>query len=92
MDKTHYQNINMLCFIISKNKQLQYELTNVLGRGVTYWPGKGAYLDEDMIVNAVVISKYEVKELKKTVNLLDPDAFVFMNEGITVDGYYLKKL
>lgn len=92
MDKTHYQNINMLCFIITKNKELQYELTKVLGRGVTYWSGKGAYLDGEMIVNAVVISKYEVKELKRIVNLIDSEAFVFMNEGITVDGYYLKKL
>lgn len=92
MDKTHYQNINMLCFIISKNRDLQHELTNVLGRGVTYWQGKGAYLGEEKIVNAVVISKYEVKELKRIVNQLDPEAFVFMNEGITVDGYYLKKL
>lgn len=92
MDKFHYQNINMLCFIITKNKQLQYELTKVLGRGVTYWSGKGAYSDENMVVNAVVISKYEVKELKRVVNMIDPEAFVFMNEGITVDGYYLKKL
>lgn len=92
MDKTHYQNINMLCFIITKNRELQSELTKVLGRGVTYWPGKGAYSNDNVIVDAVVISKHEVKELKRVVNLLDPDAFVFMNEGITVDGYYLKKL
>ena len=92
MDKTHYQSINMLCFVITKNKELQYNLTRVLGRGVTYWDGKGAFLDEEVLINAVVISKYEVKELKKIVNMLDPDAFVFMSEGITVDGYYLKKL
>ncbi len=92
MDKTHYQSINMLCFIITKNRELQYNLTRVLGRGVTYWNGKGAFLEQDKIINAVVISKYEVKELKRVVNIIDPDAFVFMSEGITVDGYYLKKL
>lgn len=92
MDKTHYQSINMLCFVISKNKELKQHLTNVLGRGVTYWNGKGAFLEEDMLVNVVVISKYEVKELKRVVNIIDPNAFVFMSEGITVDGYYLKKL
>lgn len=92
MDKTHYQNINMLCFIISKNRELQYYLTKALGRGVTYWDGKGAFLDEDRIVRAIVISKYEVKELKRVINSIDPEAFVFMSEGITVDGYYLKKL
>lgn len=92
MDKSHYQSINMLCFVITKNKELQYNLTKALGRGVTYWDGKGAFLDEGVLVNAVVISKYEVKELKRVVNMLDPDAFVFMSEGITVDGYYLKKL
>lgn len=92
MDKTHYQNINMLCFIITKNRQLQYDLTRAIGRGVTYWEGKGAFSDEGNIVNAVVISKYEVKELKRIVGVLDPEAFVFMSEGITVDGYYLKKL
>lgn len=92
MDKTHYQNINMLCFIISKDRELQYHLTKALGRGVTYWNGKGAFLDEDRIVQAIVISKHEVKDLKRVINSIDPDAFVFMSEGITVDGYYLKKL
>lgn len=92
MDKTHYQNINMLCFIISKNRELQYDLTRALGRGVTYWEGKGAFLDENRMIQAIVISKYEVKELKRVINSIDPEAFVFMSEGITVDGYYLKKL
>lgn len=92
MDKTHYQSINMLCFVITKKKEMQRNLTNVLGRGVTYWNGRGAFSEEDMIVNAVVISKYEVKELKRVVSIIDPNAFVFMSEGITVDGYYLKKL
>lgn len=92
MDKTHYQNINMLCFIISKNRELQYDLTRALGRGVTYWEGKGAFLDENRMIQAIVISKYEVKELKRVINSIDPGAFVFMSEGITVDGYYLKKL
>ncbi len=92
MDKTHYQSINMLCFIITKQKDLQKNLTKAIGRGVTYWDGKGAFSAENMTVNAVVISKYEVKELKRIVNEIDPEAFVFMSEGITVDGYYLKKL
>jgi uncharacterized membrane-anchored protein YitT (DUF2179 family) len=92
IDKTHYQNINMLCFIVSKNRELPYAITKALGRGVSYWEGKGAFLDEDRIIQAIVISKYEVKALKRVVNSLDEEAFVFMSEGITVDGYYLKKL
>ena len=92
MDKTHYQSINMLCFIITKHRDLQKSLTNAIGRGVTYWDGKGAFSANDVTVNAVVVSKYEVKELKRIVNEIDPDAFVFMSEGITVDGYYMKKL
>lgn len=84
MDRTHYQNINMLCFIITKNKQLQYDLTKAIGRGVTYWDGKGAFTDESTIVNAVVISKYEVKELKRIVGILDPSAFVFMRDRKSV--------
>lgn len=92
MDKSYYQSINMLCFVITKHEGLQKQLTQALGRGVTYWQGKGAFLDEGQIVNAVVISKDEVKDLKKVVNQIDPKAFVFMSEGITVDGYYLKRL
>ena len=92
IDKTHYQNINMLCFVISKNQSLPYELTKELGRGLTYWKGKGAFLNQEKVVQAMVISKYEVKQLRRVVNLIDPEAFVFMSEGITVDGYYLKKL
>ena len=92
MDKTHYQSINMLCFVITKNENLHYHLTRELGRGVTYWKGKGAFLEQDKRINVVIISKHEVKELKRVVNSIDPDAFVFMSEGITVEGYYLKKL
>ena len=36
--------------------------------------------------------KYEVAQLRQIVLKYDPQAFIVMNEGVTVVGHYLKKL
>ena len=63
-----------------------------LERGITTWKGLGAYTDENTEVLYMVVSKYEVGRLKHIIRKYDPKAFIVVNEGVNVDGHFLKKL
>ena len=52
----------------------------------------GAYTDENTELLYMVVSKYEIGRLKHIIRKYDPHAFVVVNEGVNVDGHYLKKL
>ena len=94
-DKVHIQNINMQVLILTKMediKPLEIELMGEMHRGLTCWDAKGAYTDDDVHVLMCVISKYEEHQLKSIVHQIDPNAFVLIDEGVSIDGYFLKKL
>ena len=40
----------------------------------------------------ILISNYEVHQLRQIVRKYDRNAFVIVNEGVWVEGHYLKKL
>lgn len=94
MDKVHIQNINVEVNIITKadTKALEQEVFRELGRGITKWTTMGAYTDEQSQILYIMLSKYEVNRLKAMVHKYDPNAFIVVNEGVSVDGNYLKKL
>lgn len=94
VDKSHSQNINVEVNIITKNAcvAMEQEIFGKMDRGITKWKALGAYTDEKTEVLYVVISKYEVGRLKHIVRKYDPHAFIVVNEGVNVDGHFLKKL
>jgi uncharacterized membrane-anchored protein YitT (DUF2179 family) len=94
MDKVHVQNINVEVKIITKadTSGMEQEIFSLLGRGITEWRSIGAYTSEDSRVLYVLLSKYEIAQLRSIVHKYDPSAFIVINEGIRVDGNYLKKL
>lgn len=94
IDKVHIQNINVEVKIITKadTEILEKEVFGELGRGITKWHSLGAYTGEESQVLYILLSKYEVIHLKNIVHNHDPNAFVVINEGVLVDGNYLKKL
>jgi uncharacterized membrane-anchored protein YitT (DUF2179 family) len=94
MDKLHTQNINVEVNIITKadTTALEKEVFNELGRGITKWTAMGAYTYEKSHILYIMLSKYEVNQLKNIVRKYDPHAFIVVNEGVSVDGNYLKKL
>ena len=94
IDKIHSQNINVQALIITKkaDQELEKELMNKLLRGVTKWSAKGVYTGKESTVLFIVLSKYEVTRLKQIVHKHDPEAFVVLNEDISIDGNYLKKV
>lgn len=94
MDKMHTQNINVEVNVITKTDtaELEKEVFQELDRGITKWEALGAYTHDNTHVLYIMLSKYEVNRLKAIIHKYDPNAFVVVNEGVSVDGNYLKKL
>lgn len=94
MDKVHTQNINVEVNIISKvdTALLEKEVFEELGRGITKWTTLGAYTREQSQILYITLSKYEVSRLRSIIHKYDPNAFMVVNEGVRVDGNFLKKL
>ena len=94
MDKVHTQNINVEVNVITKagTDALEKKVFEELGRGITKWNSMGAYTHEQSQILYIMLSKYEVNRLKAIIHEYDPNAFIVVNEGVSVDGNYLKKL
>lgn len=94
MDKVHTQNINVEVHVITKadTSTLEKKVFEELGRGITKWSALGAYTYDRSHVLYIMLSKYEVNRLKTIIREYDPQAFIVVNEGVSVDGNYLKKL
>lgn len=94
LDKMHLQNINVEVKVITKNlnKEMQMEIMQAMYRGITRWDGKGAYTEEDEYVFYILMSKYEVEQLRSIVLKYDPNAWIIVNENVSVFGNFVKKL
>ncbi len=94
IDKLHAQNINVEVTVITKisSQELEKEVFDQLGRGITKWKTMGAYTHEESHILYIMMSQYEVHQLKNIIHKYDPQAFIVVNEGVHVEGNYLKKL
>lgn len=94
MDRMHTQNINVEVNVITKvnTTELEKEVFDELGRGITKWAALGAYTNDQTHILYITLSKYEVNHLKTIIRKYDENAFIVVNEGVTVVGHYLKKL
>lgn len=94
IDSAHAQNINVEASVITKKScpEMEQEIFNKLGRGITRWQSTGAYTNEQSQVLYIMLSKYEEHELRNIIEEYDPDAFIVFNEGVSVFGHFLKKL
>ena len=94
-DHIHTQNINVQALIISKMEDispLEIEIMGAMSRGLTRWEAQGSYTGERAAILMAVISKYEIPQLKAIVHRIDPKAFVMIDEGVSVDGNFQKKV
>ena len=94
MDKTHQQNVTVQVLIFTKKEQpeLPRYIMEKLGRGVTYWTGCGGYTGQELRVLCVCLSKYEIEDLRHAVHQMDPHAFFIIQEGVSVDGNFVRKI
>lgn len=94
VDRAHQQNITVQVLIFTKDRdpELPHQIMTKLGRGVTYWEGKGAYTGNDLRVLCVCVSKFEESELEEIVRLLDPHAFFIVQEGVHIGGNFVRRI
>ncbi len=91
-DNMHIQNINISAMIFTKKDGIDQAIMTEMGRGVTKWEGVGAYTNEDTHILYVMISKYEIDQIKEIIHRVDPHAFITFNEGSSVLGNFEKRL
>ena len=91
-DRIHVQNINVSALIFTKKEGISQAVIKEMKRGVTTWDGVGAYTNETSQVLCIMISKYEVEQLKNIVHRIDPQAFLILNEGSIIEGNFEKRL
>lgn len=92
IDKGHLENRDVTLMIFTKNIDVKWMIMSKHVRGVTTWPGKGAYTDKETEVLVTVVSRYEVELIKEDIRKLDPSAFVIMTDISSVDGGYERRL
>lgn len=92
VDRVHIQNINTSVMIFTKKLGISKAIMEQTGRGVTNWDGEGAYTNKTSYILFVLISKYEVAQVKKIVHGIDPHAFMIFTEGCSVAGNFEKRL
>ena len=94
IDRAHQQNITtqVLIFTRDEDPELPAKIMARLGRGVTYWEGKGAYTGKDIRVLCVCVTKFEESELREIVQEMDPHAFFILQEGVHVGGNFVRKV
>jgi len=92
VDKVHIQNINTSVMIFTKKMGISKAIMEQMGRGVTNWDGEGAYTNKTSYILFVMISKYEVNQIKKIVHSIDPHAFMIFTDGCSVEGNFEKRL
>ncbi len=94
IDRIHVQNIAVEVLIFTKQEDgaIQRDIIRDMGRGVTYWQGFGGYTEDQGRILCVVISKFEIAQLKRIIAQHDPLAFVMIKEGLQVSNNFVKRL
>ena len=94
-DKIHTQNINTQVTVITKledTKPMEVEVMGRLNRGMTEIDARGIFTGEPVRIFFIYVSKYEVSRLKAIIRNYDEKAFIVENEGVRIDGNFLRKL
>lgn len=94
IDRVHLQNINVEAKVITKNldKTMQSAIMEEMYRGLTRLDCKGAYTEDNEYIFYIVMNKYEVSKLREIVKKHDPNAWIVINEKVSVFGNFIKKL
>lgn len=93
VDKVHSQNITVEAKIITKKSEnIERDIMNELQRGITKWSCIGSYTGTESHMLCVLLSKYELPQLRLIIRRYDPNAFIVLNENVHVQGNFLKRL
>ena len=93
VDRYHKQNNLVSVNIVSPGyREIADYIMGELNRSCTILEGTGGYSKETKKLLIAIISEYELDFLKKEVNRIDPNAFLFIHPNIDVMGDFEKRL
>ena len=85
IDVIHTRYVKLTAMIVTtKGTELQHAIQKRIVRGITKFPAKGAYKNEDKEMLMVVITRYELYMLKRIIQDVDTKAFtnILHTEGV----------
>ena len=95
VDKIHAQNISTQVTVITKltdTRDMEIEVMGRLNRGMTEIDANGLFTGEPVKMFIIFINKREEGRLRGIIKAHDPHAFIVENEGVRIEGNFLRKL
>lgn len=92
IDLVHTSQLKLtLTIISSKADNIKQELLPHLKRGMTIWEAKGAFTQEKKGVIMMVITRYELSDVKEFIRKIDPNAFINITQTVEVVGVFRRE-
>ncbi|XJZ25644.1 YitT family protein [Bacillota bacterium Lsc_1132] len=86
---THHVKLTLM-IVTEKREEMRQQLIANLYRGLTIVDGVGGYSNDQRSILFVVLSRYELQEVKNLIADVDPAAFVNITQTIEVMGLFHK--
>ncbi|MCM3759836.1 YitT family protein [Alkalihalobacillus oceani] len=92
IDAIHTRHVKLTAMIVTtKAEELKKAIHDRLTRGLTRLPAKGGYMADDKEMLMIVITRYELYELKHVLQEVDPQAFTNIVETAGIFGLFRKE-
>ncbi|KMK74754.1 YitT family protein [Alkalihalobacillus pseudalcaliphilus] len=91
IDTIHTRHVKLTAFVVTKQpEQVKERVYNHFERGITRVEAKGGYTSEKSEVLMIVLTRYELYDLKEVLKQTDPMAFTNIIETTEVFGLFRK--
>ncbi|MFS0671978.1 YitT family protein [Ornithinibacillus sp. 179-J 7C1 HS] len=92
IDTIHTRYNKLTAMIVTKKaKELQKAIHDTMVRGITILPAVGAYTNQDKHMLYLVITRYELYDLEKIIQEVDPEAFTNIVQTAGIYGFFRKE-
>lgn len=91
IDTIHTRHEKVTAMIVTKKtEELQAAIYKKVARGMTILPARGGYSKEEKSMLIIVITRYELYDLERIINEVDPNAFTNVVETAGIFGFFRK--
>lgn len=92
IDAIHTRHVKLTAMIVTqKADELRAAIYERITRGLTRVPAKGGYRSDDKEILFIVITRYELYDLKRVIQEIDPNAFTNVLETTSIFGLFRKE-
>jgi uncharacterized membrane-anchored protein YitT (DUF2179 family) len=92
IDAIHTRHQKLTAMIVTKKSdELKLAIHEKLVRGITMVPAKGAFSNEERDMMMIVVTRYELYDLERTIKEVDPQAFTNIVQTTEIIGFFRKE-